>query len=65
MNDDDSDIVWAPATNVIVSMDFKTEDLVRCLKRNLFLFMLEIREKHCVPGTVQSSIVEDLHSLFD
>jgi hypothetical protein len=59
VNDDDSDLAWAPATNVVESVDFKTEDLVRGLMRNLCMFMVKIREKYCV--IVQGSIVEDHH----
>lgn len=48
VNDDDSDLAWAPATNVIESVNFKIEDLVSSHKRNLCLFMLKIRERSIV-----------------
>lgn len=49
-----------PKHNVVESVSHKTEDLVSGLKRNLCLFILKVREKHCVPAVVHTSIVEDL-----
>lgn len=51
--------------NVVQSMAHKTQDLVSGLKRNLCLFILKIREKHCIPAVVHTSIVEDLRTIFD
>ncbi|KAM3610199.1 uncharacterized protein V6R79_000509 [Siganus canaliculatus] len=51
--------------NVVQSTAYKTEDLVTGLKRNLCLFILKIREKHCFPSAVHTSIVEDLRTIFD
>lgn len=54
-----------PKHNVVESVSHKTEDLVSGLKRNLCLFILKVREKHCVPAVVHTSIVEDLWTIFD
>lgn len=44
--------------------EFTTEDLLPNLKRNLCLFILKLREKHCIAATVQFSIVESLQVIF-
>lgn len=44
--------------------EYKTENLVKDLKRNLCLFILKLREKHCVPSVVHTDILEDLKVIF-
>ncbi|KAL2096068.1 hypothetical protein ACEWY4_008216 [Coilia grayii] len=51
--------------HVVQSENYRAEDLLCGLKRNLCLFILKVREKHCVPVAVHSSIAEDLRTIFD
>lgn len=60
-NVDDNDDDDNTQDNVPVhAREYRTEDLVKDLKRNLCLFILKLREKHCIPAVVHTDIVEDL-----
>ena len=54
-----------PKHNVVQSVNQKTEDFVTGLKQNLCLFILKVREKHCVPAVVHTNIIEDLQTIFE
>lgn len=51
--------------DIINCREFRTDDLLHNLKHNLCLFILKLREKHCIAATVQFSIVENLKVIFE
>ena len=51
--------------NVSQSVSHKTEDLVSGLTHNICLFILKVRERHCVPAVDHASIVDDLRTISD
>lgn len=63
-DDSDDDTAQAIVPEQVHIRQYRVEDLVKDLKNNLCLFILKLREKHCIPAVVHTDIIQDLKVFF-